>query len=636
MANKRLPGGRKSAGRISTSAKKLVALKAGSAGVAISELPDAEKLTGKEFFPAVQDNETRKVPLEELSALISVDGVNAQGGNFCLSPVAYSLSNTQASATFDAKYLNEALFVTYRIYFGKAGGDAKLKLNFSKWDFTFNESQSYKIILSSSYGGEFSIVAPGDGLVINNDGSVAEPEWFKIDSKITIIEITQSSRDSKLILRRLTPYEPGKDGESAYCFWVNKQPEGADISDEAFLKFMEGKEGEPGKSAYQLWLDEGYEGSEEDYLEWQRASLTLDGIPPVNGNLVLTSNSTNVSVYADKTITPVLNKYINNEHYFTVNECTLTLDLSLWDKNYHPKQNLRFFAHANGTGYITFIAPGSNGEMYTLNGSLGKPETITVNREGAVYEITQDPLGTYLRINKIGPIATGAAGASAYEIWASAQPGGSDTSETAYLQSMEGKPGEKGSEGLSAYQVWLNAGNEGSEEDFLEWLQAKASVELDPLKTNLLKTNAAGLFVNGVHPIIPKFATSTLNGLLDTFKSLADGTRVYTMQVDLTNPLGITQLGGVGIHRYIAAEPQYFFTNENGEYIPAQYFITGSDITASSVKVTISVIMADKPYKSWSLSTLEEVASIEGGSILQCKVGMRLLAGTTPSQNGMS
>ena len=79
-----------------------------------------------------------------------------------------------------------------------------------------------------------------------------------------------------------------------------------------------------------------------------------------------------------------------------------------------------------------------------------------------------------------------------------------------------------------------------TEDDFLEWLRVNATVNVDPQKTNLVKNNTDGLFVNGVHPIIPKFSTSTLNGLLDTFKSLADGTRVYTMQVNLTNPLGIT------------------------------------------------------------------------------------------------
>ncbi|HGH4675506.1 TPA: hypothetical protein ACJIWR_000130 [Enterobacter bugandensis] len=630
MANKRLPGGRKSAGRISTSAKKLVALKSGSAGVAISELPDTEKLTGKEFFPVVQDNETRKVPLEELSTLISVDGINAQGGNFCLSPVAYRLANSQGSpTTFKAEYLNEAISITYRIYFGTNG---YLRLDFSKWDFDFNESQNYKIILTNNSSGEFSIVAPGNGLVINNDGTVGEPEVFRIDTKVTIIEITQSSHDSKLILRRLTPYEPGKDGESAYSFWTSKQPEGADISDEAFLKFMEGKEGEPGKSAYQLWLDEGNEGSEADYLEWQKANISVDGIEPIKGGgVILTQKSKVVIVSNDEVIKPDLNKFINLNYYIVANNCTVTFDLSEWDVQFHELQNIRFSAFANGTGYVTFITPLET--MYRLDGSYGVPEIITVKRDTRIFQITQDPYGSHLRVNQVGPIANGSAGASAYDIWAAAQPDGKDTSEEAYLESMEGK---KGDDGRSSYQIWLDAGNEGTEDDFLEWLQVNASVEVDPLKTNLVKLNADGLFVNGVHPIIPKFSTSTLNGLLDTFKSLADGTRVYTMQVDLANPLGITQLGGVGIHRYIAAEPQYFFTNENGEYIPAQYFITGSDVTASSVKVTISVIMADKPYKSWSLSTLEEVASIEGGAILQCKVGMRLLAGTTPSQNGMS
>lgn len=227
----------------------------------------------------------------------------------------------------------------------------------------------------------------------------------------------------------------------------------------------------------------------------------------------------------------------------------------------------------------------------------------------------------------------GTDGESAYQIWVAAQEEGADTSEEAYLAFQAGK---EGAEGKSTYQIWLDAGNEGTEENFLEWLQVSASVEIDPQKTNLVKMNADGLFVNGVHPIIPKYASSTLNGLLDTFKSMADGTRVYTMTVSLSNPLGITQLGGVAIQRYISAEPQYLFTNENNEYIPAQYFITKTDITAATIKATVTVIMPDKPYKSWDLSTLEEVASAEGGTTLQCKVGMRLLAGTNPSQNGMS
>lgn len=66
MANKKLPGGRKSAGRVSTSALKLVSMKAWSAGVAISKLPATESLTGKELFPVVQDKETRGAAVEQI------------------------------------------------------------------------------------------------------------------------------------------------------------------------------------------------------------------------------------------------------------------------------------------------------------------------------------------------------------------------------------------------------------------------------------------------------------------------------------------------------------------------------------------------------------------------------------------
>lgn len=227
-------------------------------------------------------------------------------------------------------------------------------------------------------------------------------------------------------------------------------------------------------------------------------------------------------------------------------------------------------------------------------------------------------------------------GQSAYQIWLAAGNEGSEQEFLASLKGEAGTDGEPGQEGKSAYEIWLDAGNEGTEEDFLEWLRANATVEIDPQKTNLVTSNPGGLFVNGVHPIIPKFVSATLNGLLDTFKSLADGTRVYTMTISMANPLGIAQLGGVSIQRYLSAEPQYYFTNENDQYIATQYFITGTVISASTIQVTVSVIMADKPYKCWELSSFEEVGSAEEGNILQCKLSIRLLAGTTVSQNGMS
>ncbi|PNF10556.1 hypothetical protein A6J71_10505 [Enterobacter cancerogenus] len=415
MANKKLPGGRKSAGGVSTSALKLVSMKAGTAGIAISELPPTENLTGKELFPVVQDKETRGATVEQIKKLIPAGDTGAS---------AYEV---WATAQPEGADKSEAAYLEYMK--GKPGKDG----------------------------------------------------------------------------------ENGADGLSAYQIWVASQESGADTTEQAYLAFQEGKQGvdgENGASAYDLWVKVQPEG-----------------------------------------------------------------------------------ADTSEDAFIVFMSgkPGKDGE-------------------------------------------NGTDGLSAYQIWADAQEGSSDTSEAAYLQSMEGKQGDNG---LSAYQIWLNAGNEGTEDDFLEWLKVSASVDIDPLATNLVKANAAGLYVNGAHAVIPKFSSSTLTGLLDTYKSMADGTRVYTMTVSLSNPLKVTSVGGVSISRYIAMEPAYFYTDEKNEYINAQYFISATETTASAIKTTISVIMPARPYNSWNLSTLAQVASAEDGD-LQCKVSMRMLVGTTLSQNGMS
>ncbi|EKS6736966.1 hypothetical protein NTH60_000916 [Enterobacter ludwigii] len=72
MANKKLPGGRRPAGGVSTSSKKQVSVKAGAAGVAISELPPAEKLNGDELFPVVQDKETRSATTEKIKNIFPI------------------------------------------------------------------------------------------------------------------------------------------------------------------------------------------------------------------------------------------------------------------------------------------------------------------------------------------------------------------------------------------------------------------------------------------------------------------------------------------------------------------------------------------------------------------------------------
>jgi hypothetical protein len=229
----------------------------------------------------------------------------------------------------------------------------------------------------------------------------------------------------------------------------------------------------------------------------------------------------------------------------------------------------------------------------------------------------------------------GADGLSAYQIWVSQQEEGVDISEDAYLKFQMGKSGKDGEAGLSAYQIWLEAGHEGTEEDFLEWLKVSASVDIDPQATNIITNDSDGLYVNGAHPVIPKMVSTTLNDVLVNYKSLADGTRIYTLTAILQNPLEISALGGVGIYRYTVLEPKYFFTNDNGEYIPTQYFITEIETSPTLFEITIAVIMQDEPKKSWNLSTLEEVEGPESAG-LQCKVLILMLAGTTLRQNGMN
>ncbi len=415
MANKKLPGGRKSAGRVSTSEKKLVALKAGTTGIAISELPAVEKLSGVERFPVVQDKETRGATVEQIKDLIPA---------------------------------------------GEAGASA-----YEIW-------------------------------------SAAQPEGAdKTEAAFLAFMEGKPGKDGK----------NGTDGLSAYQIWADAQEEGTDISETAYLAFQEGKPGltgDNGASAYQVWATaqpEGADTSEEAYLE------------------------------------------------------------SMTGK------------------------PGKDGE-------------------------------------------NGADGLSAYQIWSESQEEGADTSPEAYIAFQAGK---SGADGASAYQIWLDAGNEGTEEDFLEWLKVTASVELDPLTTNILKNNNDGLYVNGAHPVIPKMVSTTLNGLLDTRTSLPDGTVLFTLTTNLTNPLKITQLGGVSLSTQFCFEPAYYYLDEQNAHVPFQIYPTDKKLTSSTVALTFIALMTATPKRVFKLSDNTEVEVTDGADV-PFKTAVQMLIGTTLSQNGMS
>lgn len=152
--------------------------------------------------------------------------------------------------------------------------------------------------------------------------------------------------------------------------------------------------------------------------------------------------------------------------------------------------------------------------------------------------------------------------------------------------------------------------------------------------TNLLKKQSESLFVDGAHPIIPKMLVSTLNSSLDSFKSLPDGSRVYTLKLDVSNPVGQSSVGGIGIAVSTQIEPRYLYQNQNRQYIPAQYFVSSVSANTRTITIGIQVVMPDKPYYALDMSTLEEIAGANNG-LLPCVVVIKTLAGTTLRQNGM-
>ncbi|EAX3609051.1 collagen-like protein, partial [Salmonella enterica] len=96
----------------------------------------------------------------------------------------------------------------------------------------------------------------------------------------------------------------------------------------------------------------------------------------------------------------------------------------------------------------------------------------------------QGPAGPKGNTGDIGPAGpegeTGADGRSAYDIWVSQQPGGADTTLSAYMQSMEGKKGPqgiqgpqglKGEPGQSAYEIWVSQQPAGSDTSMAVYLK---------------------------------------------------------------------------------------------------------------------------------------------------------------------
>ncbi|VEW02979.1 hypothetical protein CRJUMX01_2090001 [Escherichia coli] len=162
----------------------------------------------------------------------------------------------------------------------------------------------------------------------------------------------------------------------------------------------------------------------------------------------------------------------------------------------------------------------------------------------------------------------------------------------------------------------------------------KANISAD--KKNILARLNDGLFVNGAHPLIPKMGVHYYTTTLNNFRSLPDGTRVYSLSVGVSNPLNTGVIGGYGIAIAPIITPGYLYLDEQKKYIPAQYLVDSVTATASEIKIQLKVVLTGKPQYAVDVSDLEIREEGDGGGNIDCKLSIRVLTGTTLRQNGIS
>ncbi|WP_179294819.1 hypothetical protein, partial [Escherichia coli] len=144
------------------------------------------------------------------------------------------------------------------------------------------------------------------------------------------------------------------------------------------------------------------------------------------------------------------------------------------------------------------------------------------------------------------------------------------------------------------------------------------------------------LFVNGAHPLIPKMGVHNYTTTLNNFRSLPDGTRVYSLSIGVSNPLNTGVIGGYGIAIAPIIIPRYLYLDEQKKCIPAQYLMDSVTATASEIKIALKVVLTGKPQYAVDVSDLETREEGDGSGNIGCKLSIRILAGTTLRQNGIS
>ncbi len=164
---------------------------------------------------------------------------------------------------------------------------------------------------------------------------------------------------------------------------------------------------------------------------------------------------------------------------------------------------------------------------------------------------------------------------------------------------------------------------------------AGEGIKISGAPENILSRKQDGLFVNGAHRIIPKVTASTISTYLSNYVSLPDGTRVYSVLAGTGNPLGMAAYGGISIFVMPEIVPEYIYLDPKKNYISAQYIPYKISLKNDKITIEVKVIMSGEPRYALDMSTLQIVTQSEDAGIIGCKMGLRLLAGTTLWQNGI-
>ncbi|WP_405424120.1 hypothetical protein [Pantoea stewartii] len=166
---------------------------------------------------------------------------------------------------------------------------------------------------------------------------------------------------------------------------------------------------------------------------------------------------------------------------------------------------------------------------------------------------------------------------------------------------------------------------------------AAISVRLSEHTRNLLRliTNTessanAGLFIDGGHPVIPKYSEYNFDVPFVEPVEIMGGNYAYVFTFNIDNPSGIRELNGKKPFLSFKISTFRLYFDENGKEIDYRCAVTRHEINEKNISATLTVVMKAKPAKSFDLITLTE-----NTGALDFEAYIQLISGTTLAQNNM-